>query len=191
MLKNRHMLASESGASSVLVIFMMLVLSALGTFAMASAKVNCAYSRRAMDWTAAYYEADALAEEFLARLDARLAAARVSALSDDTPEGLPYEYALEGIESLKDDYPGLTITADEEKITISVNFRAESRDRTNLAVEVELEIAPRGYGVGAEDGIAGGSREAGALPYKITAWTQWQPEPFAEDVPQPIWNGEF
>ena len=70
----------DSGASSVLVIFMMLVLVTLGAFAIVSANANYRLSRRAVDWNTMYYELDARGEEFLAQVDMVLRAGENVAL---------------------------------------------------------------------------------------------------------------
>ena len=193
----RLFLSGQSGASSVLVIFMMLVLAALGTFSITSAKVNYTFSRRAADWTAAYYEADAEAEEFLARVDAELAEAErkayggLPAANGETANPAPGEaysrFALENMEALKADYPGLTIEAGRGKITVSANFQSVSRPQTNLAVELSVDAPDY-----AESGVLTGSGQAGAKArYAITAWTQWQPEIPAEATEQPLWDGKM
>ena len=66
---------NQRGATSVLVIFMMLVLVTLGAFAITSAHANYRLSQRALLWKTMYYRLDALGEEYLSLIDSRLAKA--------------------------------------------------------------------------------------------------------------------
>jgi len=69
----------KSGAASVLVVFMMLVLVTLGAFAIASSNANFRLSRRAVSWNEMFYDLDSLGETYLSQIDARLAEAEASA----------------------------------------------------------------------------------------------------------------
>jgi hypothetical protein len=69
-------LIDEAGATSVLVILMMIVLVSLGYFAIASANSNIKLSDNALYWNARYYELDAEGENFIAAFDKYLANAQ-------------------------------------------------------------------------------------------------------------------
>jgi len=185
---------------------MMVVLAALGTFALTSALVNRTYSRRAIDWSAAYYDADAKAEEFLAKFDGALAEAEKKAIDeeiaagvapDSTADGLMAalddgygRYLLSGLQALGQEYPGLTIGADGGKITVRVNFQADSNEQCNLAVTLEAEAMNEQYDAGVVDGALTISRKDGAARYKILEWAQWQPDSYDGDNGQQLWNGD-
>lgn len=71
--------ANESGATSILIIFMMLILVALGAFAITSANVNYKLSKRSLEWNVMYFALDAKGEEYLYVLDGKLAEAESAA----------------------------------------------------------------------------------------------------------------
>lgn len=70
---------SEEGATSVLIIFMMIVLVTLGAFSITSANVNLKFSRKSVDLNKVYYDLDASGEKFLHDFDSQLAAAEKKA----------------------------------------------------------------------------------------------------------------
>jgi hypothetical protein len=65
----------EAGASTILVIFMLIVLITLGAFAITSASVNRNFSKKALAWSESYFSLDERAEYFLMDADALLAEA--------------------------------------------------------------------------------------------------------------------
>ena len=97
---HKNWIRNEEGATSVLVIFMMIVLVTLGAFAITSAYVNVKFSNSAVAWQAAYYDMDAEAEGYLESVDAVLIKAEsaaagyisnkgyISASYDGIPTGL-------------------------------------------------------------------------------------------------------
>jgi hypothetical protein len=70
---------NNRGAASVLIVFLMLVLVTLGTFAIVSSNANWRLNQRALAWNTMYYAMDAEAEELLARIDRLLLQAEVKA----------------------------------------------------------------------------------------------------------------
>ena len=73
-------LCNEEGATSVLIIFMMIVLVTLGAFAITSANVNIKFSNKAVDWHEKYYVLDSAGEQYAMMLDYALAAAEVASV---------------------------------------------------------------------------------------------------------------
>jgi len=70
---------NEDGATSVLIVFMMIVLVTLGAFALTSANVNIKFSRKAAAWSQIYYTLDAQGERYVQAVDAALANAEAQA----------------------------------------------------------------------------------------------------------------
>lgn len=66
------LLSNDNGATSVLVVFMMIVLVTLGAFAITSARANISFATKASDWDQTYYLLDGLAEEFARDVDNQL-----------------------------------------------------------------------------------------------------------------------
>ena len=78
----KHMckwLGNEDGATSVLIVFMMIVLVTLGAFAITSANVNIKFSNKAAAWSEKYYALDATGELYTRDFDYALAAAEAKA----------------------------------------------------------------------------------------------------------------
>ena len=66
---------NDRGATSVLVVFMMIVLVTLGAFAITSANVNMIFGRKAVALNTAYYALDGAGEQYVAAVDYALAQA--------------------------------------------------------------------------------------------------------------------
>ena len=65
----RHMLASRKGASSILVIMLLVVLVVFGIAALTTALSGMRLTQKVTDWNAQYYEAEAKAWERCADVD--------------------------------------------------------------------------------------------------------------------------
>jgi len=72
-------LCNEDGATSVLIIFMMIVLVTLGAFAITSANVNIKFSNKAAAWSEKYYLLDSVGEQYAGEIDYALARAEAKA----------------------------------------------------------------------------------------------------------------
>lgn len=68
------------GGPSILMIFVVLSLTTLGTLALATANADYKFALKAQDNTAKYYAADSKGEEFLSQIDAGLANGKTSTL---------------------------------------------------------------------------------------------------------------
>ncbi|HAQ41521.1 hypothetical protein [Anaeropeptidivorans aminofermentans] len=77
----KNNMLNEKGATSVLVILMMIVLVTLGSFAIASANSNIKLSKTSANWNKLYYELDSLGEKYLSDIDACLYRAEINAIS--------------------------------------------------------------------------------------------------------------
>jgi len=73
-------LCNEEGATSVLIVFMMIVLVTLGAFAITSANVNIKFSNKAVSWHEKYYILDSAGEQYTMLLDHALATAEAAAV---------------------------------------------------------------------------------------------------------------
>jgi len=89
---------NEDGATSVLIIFMMIVLVTLGVFAITSADVNVKFSRKAAGWSEKYYALESLGERYVSEIDYALAKAEADAIAFTEQQdfrGLQGEMSLE------------------------------------------------------------------------------------------------
>lgn len=75
-----NLLKDQSGATSVLVILMLLVLVTFGSFAIISANSNIKLSKTAASWSKMYYALDAKGELYISEVDKRLYMAEIKAL---------------------------------------------------------------------------------------------------------------
>jgi hypothetical protein len=197
---SKQPLSSESGATSVLVVFMMTVLVTIGAYSIVSAHVNYSFSQRAIAWNKDYYSCDYLAEGFLKDLDLELAEAerRTADLAisgglsmDGMSAGEAYEaldeiykgFVRSGVEKLKDDYPGLE--HQEEEREISINFSLG--DGANGNLRARIRVAPLAFGVSAENGVVTATKNSRAKRCQILKWEQWQEA--QGEAPQELWDG--
>lgn len=86
---------NQKGASTVLVIFMMMVLITLGALAITSANVNYKLSKRVIEWNTMYYELDEKGEMFIYELDKKLAEAEAMACDYLRNNGYKYTKYME------------------------------------------------------------------------------------------------
>jgi len=116
-------LRGERGATSVLVIFMMIVLVTLGAFAITSANVNYKFSARARDWTRSYYTLEDSGETFAKDFDLCLAAAENDAIAYGEAQG----YAQASYDGIPDDIQNINFTLYSQGFT--ARAYAESLER--------------------------------------------------------------
>lgn len=70
---------NEKGATSILIIFMMIVLVTLGTFSITSANVNVKFGKKTVNLNKVFYELDTKGEKYLSDIDYALAKAESDA----------------------------------------------------------------------------------------------------------------
>ncbi|MFV0503925.1 MAG: hypothetical protein ACK5LT_08165 [Lachnospirales bacterium] len=63
---------NNKGVSTILVVFMVVVIVTFGMFALLTSRMNLLLSEKARDWTANYYKLDSMAEEEFRSIDALL-----------------------------------------------------------------------------------------------------------------------
>jgi hypothetical protein len=146
---------NSEGATSVLVIFMMIVLVTFGAFAITSAHVNLKFSHSAQDWTKMYYSMDAEAQAFLFDLDACLAEAAYRADDDDSFWDTLDSLMLGEFASK---YPGAFVYGDFD-------------DDGDIRNYVDYTVTKEPYNLVVQVAVNGD----GSYPrFTVTEWREWQ-----------------
>jgi hypothetical protein len=209
MKKTIHINQNNRGAASVLVIFFMLVLVALGAFAIVSSNANYRLSQRAIAYNETFYELDARAEEYMAHIDRILAEAETEARRHiQTGSELPadlrgaitpdmdttrlfnavYMYWADlWLTERLDLYPAPRLFPSGSRPLINgiwVQYTLQSERNPNSFIQVMLELDPALY-VDAGDGFAidwmGNGR------FVISDWYEYQVVEPAEPIA--VWDG--
>ena len=186
----------ECGATSVLIVFMMLVFVILGAYSITSAHANYEFSGRALEWKEAYYNCNALAEEFLRDTDNALAAAEketaeavlqgdtgsMAANSTQSVNELYKRNVLKELSQLSDKY---TVEIDEERTAVSSLLSIDGGSQ----IKVCIAALPFRYSIERTDsGIRGALKENGNR-CAILEWRQIQRLNDDNAVQDPLWNG--
>ena len=188
----------ESGATSVLVIFMMLVLVTLGAYSISSAHANYAFSSRSLEWKEAYYDCDAKAEVFLMDADTALARAErgtaeavmgrdAGDLDGNIGQSIDiifHQNVLKEIAFLSDKY---NVEVDEGNLDISTVISSSGGSQIKVritALPFRYSIAPSNGGV---NGILNGNRKR----YAILEWKETQKTGGNNAVQEPLWDGKI
>jgi len=191
----KRFLSDETGASSVLVVFMMLVLVTLGAYSISSAHVNYIFSERALEWKQAFYECDAKAQDFLMDTDTALAAAEketaeavTGGISDIPLEnaeqditGIYNQYVLKELSALADKYD-VEIEGDAPEITTVISSDGGSQ------INVRIAAAPFRYDITSADGVTKCVLNENAKRYRIMEWKEAQKTAPAA-MQEPLWDG--
>ena len=201
---------NNRGAASVLIVFLMLVLVTLGTFAIVSSNANWRLNQRSLAWNAMYYAMDADAETLLAKIDRVLLQAETKAVNyllqndDISPEladllnngasatdifnEIYMYYADEGL-------TGLSFSEEIEFynfgdgfwVDYSVQPEVNINEAENyLVVSLWLSQAP---GVSLNAGTAQVSWENGKR-FSVSEWYQHPVVEFTEP-PMEVWDGSM
>ena len=204
MIVLKRLLFDESGATSVLIIFMMLMLVILGAYSIASAHVNYTFSNRALEWKQGYYGCDSMAEGFLADVDGALAKAEKAAVeaviganavisqdnnafisSGGVEESLTKLYTLNVLKEFE-------LLSDKYDIQINENgpdVGTVISSGGNTQIEVRVAALPPRYSIALKDGVVSGVLKGKSKRYKITQWRE--SEGSITDIPaqEPLWDG--
>ncbi|MDR1914099.1 MAG: hypothetical protein LBQ68_06420 [Clostridiales bacterium] len=181
----------ESGATSVLILFMMITLVTLGAYSITSAHVNYIFCQKAVEWNQNYYECDKAGERFLADIDSALnEAERRTALnllgsnninydqsSQEELSTLYLEYVNEELGKLYQKYHEMNYK--NNKITTDVSIG-------RFHISIEVEILPLRY-LFASSGDASSSDET--KRYSVTRWEQWQD--LQLESTEQLWDGNI
>lgn len=109
------------GASSIVMIFIVLCLTTLGILSFSSARANLALTQRRTTQVQAYYGADAKAQRLIAEIDAALYAAR------ETPD--TYSEAISGLAELDD-----TVSVRRSLVTLKIPVGTAQQLQVTLRV---------------------------------------------------------
>ena len=192
----KRFMNDESGAASVLVIFMMLVLVTLGAYSISSANVNYAFSSRALGWKDAYYDCDSRAEMFLMDADAALAKAEketVEAITlrnahiseEDAGQSTGTLYnqnVLKEISLLSDKY-NVEIKEDDLSISTVISSNSGSQIKVKIAaLPFRYSFESAGNGVWAV--LSGKSGR-----FAVLEWKQAQKADAGSTAQESLWDG--
>jgi Tfp pilus assembly protein PilX len=123
-------LSNQKGASSVLVMLVMLVLVVFGVAALTTALASLRLGQKAADWSDAYYRAEGEAARHWAQIDA--------AVSRADEDALPFRQALD--EELAALDIGATLSEDGDAITYEV---WDDDMGLHATLALDMEAAPR------------------------------------------------
>jgi hypothetical protein len=180
-------LSDEQGASSVLILLMMITLVTLGTYSISSSQVNYVFSSKALEWNLQYLEADTRGEEFLRQLNQALAEAERKTVIDAINHSLAVydmspRQALLGLymstaqeEIAKLERPDLTLDGNTLTVDVSSN---------NCHINIAVMLAPFRFSF-SDDTTA---QTNNAPRYTVLKWEQWQ-ETSDNTFQQTVWDG--
>ena len=192
----KYFLNDQSGATSVLVIFMLLVLVTLGAYSISSANVNYTFSRRALEWKEAFYDCDAKAEEFIMDADIALSNAEkktaetilgydAGALEGNAPQTINTLFnqnVIKEISLLSDKY-GVEINEDDMAVSTVVSSNSGS------LIRVKVIALPFRYSLDASDNEVRGVLNGDYKRYAIQEWREMQKTSGDNAVQEPLWDG--
>ena len=192
----KYFINDEKGATSVLVIFMALVLVTLGAYSISSANVNYTFSSRAHGWKQAYYECDAKAEAFLMDADIALAEAEkktVEAIAghyagelDGNAEQAAHELfnqnVIKEISLLSDKY---NVEINEGDMDINTLVSSDKGSQ----IKVKIRALPFRYSVETSNGEVRGAINGNSKRYAILEWKEMQKANGDNAVQEPLWDG--
>ena len=192
----RRLLGGQSGATSVLIIFMMLVLVILGAYSISSAHVNYTFSSRALEWKRAYYECDSKAAEFLMDTDSALARAEsgtAEAVIRHDP-GIPQANAAQWINALyvKNVLKEFALLSDKYDIEIHEDGPDVSTvvsSGGNSRISVRIAAAPFRYSVTQDGGTIKCALKGNGKRYAVLEWREAQKINGDNATQEPLWNG--
>ncbi|MDR3239370.1 MAG: hypothetical protein LBT44_04725 [Clostridiales bacterium] len=203
----------------MLVIFMMIVLVTLGTFAISSAHVNYQFSEKALEWNKAYYDCDAQAERFLADYDAVLAAAEKMTVdyilrrgfAQEKDEGVPLDLqqriraenfsqrdgALAGVNLLysyyiEDEMQSLRVSYPDVSLgpgSADAEIMFQANENALSRLRVQITAAPLRYDFRVHLDTFAAVSQPNATRYQILRWEQCQDAPDVYPTQEPLWGG--
>lgn len=195
----------RKGASSILVLFMVVVLITLGLFTIVSANINFRLSKKSVTWNQTYYELDSFCEEKLGLIDKALFEAEQEAVKKIS-ENLE-QYTKENVyEELNNEYKKISenklknLEFNNSEVTIATfedttidylefGFVEKSLSDENYQINVQLKIKDILY----DTNINGGNFELKKIynenRYDIIKWKQYQEIIVDEDANKvEIWD---
>ncbi len=192
---NMMILKNEKGASSVLVILMMIVLVVFGLSALSSSLAGIRLSDRSFAWSEEYYVLESQAEKTLFEIDRILAKAEEDAInrtirvyeSDRNRYSSGYleedfrinflKSAVQGLEKLED--RGLIEMSGQNTNEILVFATFSEDEKSNSKnIDMGIKVEPPEYEFDTTGEELSGTRVTpGGKRYTVTSWKEWQ-KPF-------------
>ena len=191
--------ATSSGAASIIVIFMIMVLFVFGMLSLTTAMANLRLSQKGVVWNQEYYLLEIEVEQMLFDIDTKLAAAELATRQemqrfvqessrhdlslDELYERYFYYHACLQLQSLPQDrvdsadinanrYSNTTIPFDElPQPTIYLDFNQGTEKHLLIGLQIVLPQSS----LSVENDIVTGVRVAPTAPrYIILDWREWQ-----------------
>ncbi|RGB69688.1 hypothetical protein DW086_00675 [Harryflintia acetispora] len=147
-MKKRTQMGLGVGASSILLIFVLLCLTTFATLSLVSAQADARLSEKTAETVSAYYEADARAEELLAQIGEAL---------KSVPPGEGYLQTCAGLLAAID---GVDVLQDDDGLAVSYQVAAGE----NQQLQVSLTIP-----------ATGGYRLTGWKTVNTAQWQEGEP----------------
>jgi len=134
-------LCNEEGATSVLIIFMMIVLVTLGAFAITSANVNIKFSNKAVSWHDKYYILDSAGEQYSMQLDYALALAEAATVDYIHAKGYTMS-SYEGVDAITQADLIALWNVDSSSTALTAIFNRLYMENAYLQVSTMSELFP-------------------------------------------------
>ena len=208
----KYLLTEERGASSVMIIFLMLVLAVLGVYSISSAQVNYTFSNKTLAWNREYFECDAQIEKFLMDIDSILAEAEQKTIKEALRQGAgkinygidavtPVDFGeaaaemqntygrlyrrnvLNGLSAFEQ-YPEMNVSEDGSSvIDITISVGAKAR------INAKIAVLPLRYSFESIDGEIRGTLDENRKRFMILEWKQHQII-VSSNTQKPLWDGK-
>ncbi|MDR2939684.1 MAG: hypothetical protein LBV08_05115 [Clostridiales bacterium] len=140
----------KKGASSVLVVFIMIIFVTIGAFVILSANVNLNFSKKVEAWNKDYYLLEEESERFIAAVDSMLleteneAAASMGNTGALNFESIYVEILKKKLNMLKNIYPSIEANDDLE---LGITFNSKSNEKMLMGLKLKLLIPSFADGV--------------------------------------------
>ncbi len=194
---------NRKGATSVLVVFIMIVFVTIGAFMILSANLNLKFSTKVLEWNEDFYLLEKDCEYFIAELDSVLLKSDIetieylksnSGIQDDSElnenkalfSAFEKEYLQminENINTLKQKYPALVL---DENLDLNIDFA--SKTNQNMLINLQLKILIPQHEFKYNNGLF--VERANEKRFLIKAKKEWQNNSVSDNKID-VWNGEL
>lgn len=145
---------NKKGATSILIIFMMIVLVTIGAFTIVSSNLNYSFSKKVSNWNKDYYALEKNAEYFLQELDNNLIMAKNDAIKNISESDIDKKHiktklneyysenVVNNLNALRLAYPNLDVKFDENSdLLVDVILQLEDQNfYMNLLLNVNTDV---------------------------------------------------
>lgn len=145
---------NKKGATSILIIFMMIVLVTIGAFTIVSSNLNYSFSKKVSNWNKDYYALEKKAEYFLQELDNNLIMAKNNAIKNISESDIDKKHiktklneyysenVVNNLNALRLAYPNLDVKFDENSdLLVDVILQLEDQNfYMNLLLNVNTDV---------------------------------------------------